>query len=48
LIELRPDRFTLHRLPWWVRWLVYLFLVLCISIMGVYPEGGNPFVYFKF
>jgi len=48
LIELRPDRFTLHRLPWWVRWLVYLFLVLCISNIGVYPEGGHPFVYFKF
>ena len=48
LIEIRPERFALHRLPWWGRWLVYLFLLLCISIIGVYPEGGNPFVYFKF
>ncbi len=48
LIEIHPERFALHRLPWWGRWLVYLFLLLCISIIGVYPEGGNPFVYFKF
>lgn len=48
LVEIRPDHFALHRLPLWERWLVYLFLLLCISIIGVYPEGGNPFVYFKF
>jgi len=48
LTEKYPERFTLSRFTWWVRWLIYLMLILGITILGVYPEGGNPFVYFKF
>lgn len=48
LAEKYPERFALNRFPWWARWLTYLLLALGITIFGVYPEGGNPFVYFKF
>jgi D-alanyl-lipoteichoic acid acyltransferase DltB (MBOAT superfamily) len=47
-LEVRGKKFDFSRSAWWLRWLVYLFLVLCITILGVYPQGGNPFVYFRF
>ncbi len=47
-LEIRGKKFDFSRSAWWLRWLVYLFLVLCITLLGVYPQGGNPFVYFRF
>lgn len=47
-LEVRGKRFDFATSRWWLRWLVYLFLVLCITLLGVYPQGGNPFVYFRF
>ncbi len=47
-LELRGSRFDFGKSRWWLRWLVYLFLLICITTLGVYPQGGNPFVYFRF
>lgn len=47
-IEIRGNKFDFKGFPWWLRWLIYLFLAICITALGVYPEGGSLFVYFKF
>ena len=46
--EIRGKKFNFALSPWYIRWLVYLFLIICITTLGMYPQGGNPFVYFRF
>jgi D-alanyl-lipoteichoic acid acyltransferase DltB (MBOAT superfamily) len=47
-IEIRGEKFQFGKLPIILRWAVYLFLTLSISILGVFQKGVNPFLYGKF
>jgi alginate O-acetyltransferase complex protein AlgI len=48
LTEYKPDKFRFNQLPDWGRWLIYGFLVISITVFGVFQIGGNPFIYGQF
>ena len=48
LCEYKPDKFCFNKLPIWGHWLIYLFLIISISLFGVFQVGGNPFIYGQF
>jgi alginate O-acetyltransferase complex protein AlgI len=48
LNEYKPDKFSFNKLPDWGRWLIYAFLVISITVFGVFQIGGNPFIYGQF
>ncbi len=47
-LEIKKDSFKLENAPNWLRWGVYLLLILSLTTIGLYQGGDNPFVYFKF
>ena len=48
IIETHQETYSFIKLPYSVRWIIYLFMVLCISIFGIFQKGGNPFIYGQF
>ena len=47
-LEVKKDSFKFENAPKWLRWSVYLLLILSLTTIGLYQGGDNPFVYFKF
>ncbi len=47
-LEIRKEKFDFETTPSWLRWSVYLIMLLSITIFGVFTRGENPFVYFRF
>jgi D-alanyl-lipoteichoic acid acyltransferase DltB (MBOAT superfamily) len=47
-LEIKNDSFKLEKSPVWLRWSVYLIVILSLTALGLYQGSDNPFVYFKF
>lgn len=43
--EVHPKTYEFKKLPYLIRWSIYLVMVLCISLFGIFQSGGNPFIY---
>lgn len=48
ILEVFKERLAFKNLPIIIRWTIYLFMILCITILGVYQKGSNIFDYGKF
>ncbi len=48
LNESFPGKFTFKSLPYPVKALIITFMILCLTIFGVYQAGGSTFIYGKF
>lgn len=47
-LEVRGEKFVFEKASPWLRWAVYLVMLLAVTLFGVYSRGENSFVYFKF
>ena len=45
LREWKPEKFSLAKLPFAVRWAIYLLMAVAITLLGVYQAGGSAFSY---
>lgn len=43
--ETHKEQSILARLPYAARWAVYLAMLLLLTLVGIFQNGGNPFVY---
>ena len=48
LNESFPGKFSFKNLPYPVKALIITFMILCLTIFGVYQAGGSTFIYGKF
>lgn len=48
LAEFLPQKFGRENLPRWGRWAICVFELICVTLIGVFPEGGTPFIYGQF
>jgi D-alanyl-lipoteichoic acid acyltransferase DltB (MBOAT superfamily) len=48
LSETQPKRFGYKNLPFFAKAVIIAFMILCLTIFGVYQAGGSTFIYGKF
>jgi alginate O-acetyltransferase complex protein AlgI len=48
ITETSHKKIQIDTMPLLLRWLIYVFIMLCITIFGTYQQGVSQFIYGKF